>query len=109
MGGSACADYSEANNTEANHRIAFTSDQDGNAEVYVVNSDGTGQTNLTNSSGDDAFPAFSPDGTRIAFISDRDGNLEIYVMNSDGTDQTNLTNEEAGSDIDPVFSPAQPR
>ncbi len=30
-------------------RIVFTSERDGNQEIYVMNADGTGQTNLTNS------------------------------------------------------------
>ena len=29
-------------------RIAFTSDRDGNYEIYTMNADGTGQTRLTN-------------------------------------------------------------
>ena len=32
----------------ANGMIAFTTDRDGNNEVYVMNADGDGQTNLTN-------------------------------------------------------------
>ena len=41
-------------------KIAFASDRDGNLEVYVMNADGTGQTNLTNNPTDDGFPAWSP-------------------------------------------------
>ena len=29
-------------------KIAFTSDRDGNNEIYVMNADGSGQTRLTN-------------------------------------------------------------
>src|SRR3989442_11795477 len=71
-----------------NGLIAFTSDRDGNAEIYTMNADGTGQTNLTNNPFFDCCPAWSPDGTRIAFTSNRDGNVEIYVMNADGTGVT---------------------
>ncbi|WP_203884821.1 hypothetical protein, partial [Planotetraspora kaengkrachanensis] len=31
-----------------NGKIAFTSVRDGNDEIYVMNADGSGQTNLTN-------------------------------------------------------------
>src|SRR5574337_131638 len=77
----------------ANGLIAFQSERDGNAEIYVVHADGSGQTNLTNSPAADYAPAWSPDGRRIAFISDRSGRQEIYVMNADGSGVTQLTND----------------
>jgi len=85
-------------------RIAFESSRDGNFEIYVMNSDGTNQTRLTESPGDDGEPRWSPDGRRIAFQSTRDGNLEIYVMNADGSGQTRLTNG-AAADANPSWSP----
>ena len=86
----------------ANGKIAFYSDRDGNAEIYVMNADGTGQTNLTNNPAHDYSPAWSPDGTKIAFVSARDGHGEIYVMNADGSSQTRLTPSD---DSDPAWSP----
>ena len=59
-------------------KIAFSSNRDGNREVYVMSADGSNQINLTNSPNDDNNPSWSPDGTRIAFISNRDGNNEVY-------------------------------
>ena len=79
----------------ANGKIAFTSTRDGHNQVYVMNPDGTGQTNLSNNSFDDSVPAWSPDGTKIAFVSTRDGNEEVYVMNADGSGQTNRTQNAA--------------
>jgi Tol biopolymer transport system component len=77
-------------------RIAFVSYRNGNSEIYVMNADGSGQTDLTNNTATDGWPAWSPDGSKIAFVSDWDGNWEIYVMNADGTAQTNLTRNSAG-------------
>ena len=68
-----------------NGLIAFASNRDGNFEIYVMNPDGSGQTNITNNPASDNYPAWSPDGSKIAFSSDRDGNAEIYVMNADGS------------------------
>ncbi len=85
-------------------RIAFASMRDGNAEIYVMNADGTDQTRLTDNSTYDYGPTWSPDGRRIAFESKRDGNLEIYVMNADGSGQTNLTNTPADERL-PAWSP----
>src|SRR5260221_1317060 len=77
--------------TSAQGKIAFTSNRDGNNEVYVMNADGTGVTRLTNDPAIDQDPAWSPDGSRITFTSTRNGNYDIYVMNADGTCVTQLT------------------
>jgi len=61
-------------------RIAFTSNRDGNYEIYAMNADGTGQTNLTNHPASDNFAAWSPDSRQLAFISNRGGGYDIYVM-----------------------------
>ncbi len=77
-------------------RIAFHSLREGELEVYVMNPDGTEQTNLTRQPSADGYPSWSPAGRRIAFTSRRDGDWEVYVMNADGTDQINLTNHPDG-------------
>lgn len=85
-------------------KIVFETDRDGNAEIYVMNPDGSGLTNLTNHPGNDGTPSLSHNGRKIAFSSDRDGNLEIYTMNSDGSEQTRLTFNGA-RDNQPNWSP----
>ena len=71
--------------------IAFRSDRDGNAEIYVMSADGSNQTRLTTNGAYDGGPSWSANGSKIAFTSDRDGNNEIYVMNSNGTGVVRLT------------------
>jgi TolB protein len=61
-------------------------------DIFVMNADGSGRTNLTNTFDSDFMPAWSPDGSKIVFTSHRDFNDEIYVMNADGSGQTRLTN-----------------
>jgi Tol biopolymer transport system component len=73
--------------------IAFVSDQNGNSEIYTVNTDGTHLTNLTNNPATDTSPAWSPDGTHIAFNSDRRGDMDIYVMDADGSNVKRLTDD----------------
>ncbi len=85
-------------------RLAFNTERDGNSEIYLMHSDGTGPVNLTNHPAFDANPAWSPDGSRIAFTTQRDGNLEIYVMNANGTNQVRLTNNNV-VDGHPSWSP----
>ena len=76
-----------------NGKIVFGSTRDGPSEVYVVNPDGTGQTNLTNNAAEDYGPAWSPNGTRIVFASDRNaaGFGDVFVMNADGSSPLRLT------------------
>src|SRR5258708_3914474 len=62
-------------------KIIFRTDRDGQApfrsfdagEIYVMEADGSNQTNLTNSPAIDGWPKWSPDGSRIVFASYRDG------------------------------------
>jgi WD40 repeat protein len=79
-------------------KIVFQSSRDGQPEIYVMNSDGSGQTRLTNNPAWDTAPAWSPDGTKILFTSLRDGPMSpaLYVMSADGSNQTRLTDGTDG-------------
>ena len=92
----------------ASGKIAFSSRRDGNAEIYVMSADGSGQTRLTTNPAGDYSPAWSPDGGNVAFSSTRDQNYEIYVMNDDGSGQARLTSH-GGYDDSPDWSPDSTR
>ena len=87
-------------------RIVFTSDRDGDPEIYVMNADGTSPHRLTHTPGRDAHPFFSRDGKRIVFQSPRANGVDtnIYVMNSDGSNVVKLTNLKGFAGV-PVYSP----
>ena len=68
-------------------KIAFTSNRDGNPEIYIMNSDGSNLRRMTNNPSIDVTPTWSPSGNQIAWVSDRTGSPKIYVMNADGTGQ----------------------
>jgi Tol biopolymer transport system component len=73
-------------------------------EIFVLNADGSGLTNLTNNPADDLRCDWSPLGDKIAFGSTRDDGEEIYVMNSDGSNPVRLT-FAFGPDANPDWSP----
>jgi hypothetical protein len=77
-------------------RILFTSNREGNWDVYVVNTDGSGLTRLTDHPGRDGLATASPDFQHIAFVSDREGAWAVYVMNVDGSNQQKLFDLNGG-------------
>ena len=87
-----------------NCKIVFVSNRDGNNEIYSCNVDGSNITRLTNNTGTDDQPAWSPDGAHIAFISDRSGNPELYIMNADGSNVVRRTFSGSYSG-NPAWSP----
>ena len=78
---------------DAQAQIAFSSDRNGNFEIYVIDTDGKKPQRLTNNLFSDRDPSWSPDGKRIIFESVRDDrNREIYVMDANGGNEQRLTN-----------------
>ena len=67
----------------------------------MMNADGSKPTRLTDGSGEETFPHWSPDGKKIVYTSGRssfmwdallgEGSYEIYVMNADGSNPVQLT------------------
>lgn len=92
-------------------QIAFASIRDSDVpNIYMINTDGTGLTQITNLPEGACKPSWSPDGMRLVFISPCAQNREIYsnsslfIINVDGTNLTHLPGY-AGGDFSPSWSP----
>ena len=85
-------------------RIAFVSTRDGDAEIYVVDFDGTNERRLTRNESADWYPSWSPSGKRLVYSSDRDGDHEIRIMDVDGSYDIQLTYNNVW-DSHPAYSP----
>jgi len=66
---------------EVTGTVLFTSNRDGDWDIYAVNPDGTGLTQLTHNNIEDSFPVPSPDGRLIAF----NYRGALALMNADGS------------------------
>lgn len=66
-------------------KIVFSSSRSGNSAIWIMNEDGSGQTQLTFSADNETSPSFSPEGCRIAYVNQNA--KELKIMNVDGTNQ----------------------
>jgi Tol biopolymer transport system component len=95
----------------ANGKIAFESAVTGDFEIFVMAANGSGQTNVSNSSASaEGDPAWSPNGAKIAFTSSGEGHVNVWVMNANGSGKVNLTpgpqtSGEGNSGDHPTWSP----
>jgi Tol biopolymer transport system component len=81
-------------------KIVFNSNRTGTSQVYVMNVNGSGQTQLTfDPQPKDQVSDWSPDGSKIAYLADTHGISDvvnpswgdIWVMNADGSGQHPIT------------------
>jgi eukaryotic-like serine/threonine-protein kinase len=85
-------------------RIAFGSDRSGSVEIWICNSDGSNQAQLTSLTAADAgSSSWSPDGKTIAFDARLEGHGDIFVINADGGSPRRLTTEPVENNV-PTWS-----
>ena len=75
--------------------ILFTSDTDGNLEIYSINANGEKLTNLTNTRTHEFAPVVSPNRRLVSFLSGVQGDTAVEVMRIDGTGRSRLTQASA--------------
>ena len=75
----------------SNTPVVFTSDRDGNLEVYSVDPGSENTVNLTNSLDDQFAPVLSPDRKLVAFRSGSGTEIAIETMTVNPTSRTRVT------------------
>jgi len=84
--------------------IIFSSNRDGDFELYKMNADGTGVTQLTDNAFFDGDPDIYFSGIWVLFTSDRSGNKDIWKMDltQPGNPVTQFTTSGA-NDFNPTY------
>ncbi len=85
-------------------RLAWTSNQGGNYDVWVADADGTNRRRLTDDPAFDGEPQWLPDGSALVFSSTRGGTSRLWVVGADGTGLRPLTAPTASA-TSPSVSP----
>jgi len=71
-------------------KIVYSQTKNGDADIWIMNADGSKPKQLTSGEGADYSPAVSADEKNIYFISNREGELGIWKMDLDGQNQTKI-------------------
>jgi dipeptidyl aminopeptidase/acylaminoacyl peptidase len=78
-------------------RYADIAQNKSNAELYLMNTDGTDQQQLTKTAKSEGNAAFSPDGKHIGFTyPDKEGNDQLFEMNLEGKHRKQISHIESG-------------
>lgn len=115
----------EATVSPKGDKIVFTSDRNGDLELYTMDIDGSNVKQVTDQLGYDGGAFFSPDGTKLIFRSSRPKTpteikeykdllaeglvepteMELYICNADGTGLKQLT-DLGNANWSPFFHPS---
>jgi len=88
---------------------AETGDSENKIDLYTINVDGSGLSNIIAIPGNETESAWSPDGQWIVFTTDNraDGIKQIMVVKPDGTDLRRLSSDK--QEFSPEWSPKMDR
>ena len=80
-------------NLSSEQRARYEKDPSWFGDIYIMNADGSNVRRLTDASGYDGGPFFSPDGERIVWrhFEESGAIADIWTMKPDGTDQKQIT------------------
>jgi Tol biopolymer transport system component len=85
-------------------RLAFTQNVDGQDDLFVMATDGSGLERLTNDAASDWAVAWTPDGSALLFNSDRDGTFHVHRFDL-GTKAITSVTTGPSNDYEPAISP----
>ena len=97
-------------NKIAFERLVGDETSHGNYNIYVINSDGSGETAITDNGYTQGLPVWSHSGENIVYLVGAIGNegkYDIYMMNSDGSENRNINPTYFPAEFlchDPIFS-----
>ncbi|GAA3716545.1 hypothetical protein [Streptomyces tremellae] len=76
-------------------------------DLWLVRTDGTGLTRLTDTPADEEHPTVSPDGARLAYASDADAlaGEQVYVRPLAGGTARRVTDPADGTATEPAWNP----
>jgi hypothetical protein len=77
-------------------QLVYQSQASGSWDVYIINSDGSGQQQLTTDPAIEGLPVWSPDGQWLAYLSDAGDNWGIWVSRADGSERHLLFSYDGG-------------
>jgi Tol biopolymer transport system component len=85
--------------------IAFVSDRYGLPQLFLMNTDGSEQFQLTRGDSPAEQPGWAPDGSSLVFVSQSQGNWDIHRVSVQDGAISRLT-EDPGQDWYPAWSPS---
>jgi serine/threonine protein kinase/Tol biopolymer transport system component len=91
----------------ADGHILYSAYANSSADIWIMNSDGSGARQLTKSSGSsyNGQLSVSPDGRYVCFVSDRlEGKMHLWRMDADGGNLKQITSGDSNEGT-PSFSP----
>ena len=82
-------------------QIAFSSDRDGNCEIYTMDANGENPRRVTNKPSVDSSPSWSPDGKKLAFTRAGGPKPCVYTIDVNGQNEALLAEDAAYADWSP--------